>query len=76
MDKERIELIGKGCLAASGLGYIGSFDMAGTSIRWVLRSMDGHTVAGEFKPTREEAIESGALKFLQIQNESRTKPSN
>lgn len=64
MDKERIELIGKGCFIASCKGYLGYFDMVEEKIRMTLKAPDGHFVAGEFRPTREEAVESCALEFL------------
>lgn len=76
MDEARVQEIGKACFAASCKGYIGTFDEYNGLVRQVLQSPDGHRISGEFKPTRQEAIESCAMQFLKDDHDTNSGSSN
>lgn len=76
MDNDRIKEIGKACFLASCKGYIGTFDEHDNTIRMVLTAPDGHRVSGEFKPTKEEAVESCAMQFLKTDHDTSSRTSD
>lgn len=71
MDTDLVDFCRMACLTASAKGYVGSFDMdTSGKIRWVLRSLDGHTVVGDFRDTRQEAIEDTCKIFMTDTNDT------
>jgi hypothetical protein len=71
MDDARYKLCGRAMFIASCKGYLASFDEDGDKMRFVLVAPDGHRVVGEFLDTKELAIESCALKFLQTDHDTK-----